>query len=93
MGQEHSSDLSKPDQSSGAAVYHLPASIKKAVLLHRMLCLPIHPLASRLTSTLTWAVQVSAILQGLFRRNIKAVCDLAFSSGTQYMSFEECVFK
>lgn len=23
----------------------------------------------------------------------KAVCDLAFSSGTQYMSFEECVFK
>lgn len=23
----------------------------------------------------------------------KAVCDLAFSSGTQYMSFEECIFK
>jgi hypothetical protein len=23
----------------------------------------------------------------------KAVCDLAFSSGAQYMSFEECVFK
>lgn len=23
----------------------------------------------------------------------KAVCDLAFSSGTQYMSFEGCVFK
>jgi hypothetical protein len=23
----------------------------------------------------------------------KAVCDLAFSSGTQYMSFQECVFK
>jgi hypothetical protein len=23
----------------------------------------------------------------------KAVCDLAFSSGTQYMSFEECVIK
>jgi len=23
----------------------------------------------------------------------KAICDLAFSSGTQYMSFQECVFK
>ena len=23
----------------------------------------------------------------------KAVCDLAFSSGAQYMSFEECIFK
>jgi hypothetical protein len=23
----------------------------------------------------------------------KAICDLAFSSGTQYMSFEECAFK
>jgi hypothetical protein len=23
----------------------------------------------------------------------KAVCDLAFSSGTQYMSFQDCVFK
>jgi len=27
------------------------------------------------------------------RAKFKAVCDLAFSSGAQYMSFEECVFK
>jgi hypothetical protein len=31
------------------------------------------------------AVQVGA--------KFKAVCDLAFSSGTQYMSFQDCVFK
>lgn len=24
---------------------------------------------------------------------LKAICDLAFSSGTQYMSFQRCVFK